>query len=337
VEATRHETSHLLLLAALSASCRLSGPDGLSLDGPALAGPSEFALSLAATASPDVITHDGRSQSLLTVTARGPNGQPVSGVSLRLAIFVGPTSVDYGTLSSKSISTDHAGQAFAMYTAPAPPPPTVTSDTTVDIEIVPEGRDHGNMTSRRVRIRLARGGVILPPNPDVTASFFFSPSQPQEDAPVQFDASGSTGANLTYAWSFGDGTSGSGVVTAHQYSVAGGYTVTLKVTDDRGTSANTSHTVTVSGAADPIANFSISPSDPALGDTVFVDGSLSTTPVGSGRTIVSYEWDFGDGSPIVTGIRQSHVYEAPRTYTITLNVRDTTGRRGTASKTVQVK
>jgi PKD repeat protein len=74
-----------------------------------------------------------------------------------------------------------------------------------------------------------------------------------------------------------------------------------------------------------------------LGDTVFVDGSLSTTPIGSGRTIVSYEWDFGDGSPTVSGIQQSHVYAAARTYTITLNVRDSTGRRGSKSQTIQVK
>ena len=88
-----------------------------------------------------------------------------------------------------------------------------------------------------VKIRLARPGVILPPNPSVTANFFFSPTQPREDEPVQFDGSASTGVLVSYAWTFGDGTAGTGVRPAHIYSVAGTYNVQLTVTDDRGTQA----------------------------------------------------------------------------------------------------
>lgn len=42
------------------------------------------------------------------------------------------------------------------------------------------------------------------------------------------------GVIQTYAWDFGDNTTGSGPTSAHQYSTKGVYTVTLTVTDDEG-------------------------------------------------------------------------------------------------------
>jgi PKD repeat protein len=288
-------------------------------------------------ASPDVISQDGQSQSILTILARDANGQPRRGVSLRLAMYVGGTNVDYGTLMNKIISTDNAGMASTIYTAPLAPPPTVSSDAVVDIQVLPVGNDYANLEPRYVTIRLARPGVILPPNPNVSASFFYSPTQPREDEAVIFDGSGSTGVLVSYAWTFGDGTTGTGVRPSHVYSVAGNYAVSLTVTDDRGTQATAPpQTVSVLGAPDPIAVFTISPIDPLVGDDVHFDGSSSTTPVGSGRTITSYEWNFGDGQ-FGAGKTATHKYGKAGTYTIVLNVKDSSGRRGTSSRTVQVK
>ncbi len=52
-------------------------------------------------------------------------------------------------------------------------------------------------------------------------------------APICFDGSGSAdpgGGSLTYAWDFGDGTSGTGVMVCHTYTVPGTYNVILMVT-----------------------------------------------------------------------------------------------------------
>lgn len=54
---------------------------------------------------------------------------------------------------------------------------------------------------------------------------------------INFDASSSTdpeNAITSYEWNFGDQGTATGVQASHQYAVAGEYTVTLKVTDNKG-------------------------------------------------------------------------------------------------------
>ena len=51
--------------------------------------------------------------------------------------------------------------------------------------------------------------------------------------PVSFNASKSSGTILSYAWDYGDGTTGSGPGTTHVYLKEGSYRVTLHVTDDQ--------------------------------------------------------------------------------------------------------
>ena len=71
-----------------------------------------------------------------------------------------------------------------------------------------------------------------------------------------FDGSGSTdtdGSVASYAWTFGDGTAGTGATPQHTYRTAGDYPVTLTVTDDRGLTATASATVTVAPPPAPEA------------------------------------------------------------------------------------
>jgi len=84
--------------------------------------------------------------------------------------------------------------------------------------------------------------TVAPPAP--TASFTFQEFD-TFDFCVDFDATASTGENLSYAWDYGDGSTDSGVVTNYCYFQSGTYTVTLTVTDDFNQTAQTTQTVHV--------------------------------------------------------------------------------------------
>jgi PKD repeat protein len=74
-------------------------------------------------------------------------------------------------------------------------------------------------------------GVITPIEPVAVISA--TPTTGVAPVTVAFDGRGSTGPNalVSWAWSFGDGSSGSGDQTTHVYSTPGTYTASLVVTD----------------------------------------------------------------------------------------------------------
>jgi PKD repeat protein len=63
------------------------------------------------------------------------------------------------------------------------------------------------------------------------------------DASSSFDPDGSI---VSYSWDFGDGSTGSGVTTSYTYAADGTYTVTLTVTDDAGSTNQTSEIIIIS-------------------------------------------------------------------------------------------
>ncbi|MGH9968305.1 MAG: PKD domain-containing protein [Pyrinomonadaceae bacterium] len=67
----------------------------------------------------------------------------------------------------------------------------------------------------------------------------------------------SDGTITSYAWSFGDGGTASGVTPTHAYASAGTYNVVLTVTDNLGAqaTANTTATITSAGSDQYVANF----------------------------------------------------------------------------------
>ncbi len=303
---------------------------------PPLAGPSELGTSVTLYASPDTLRQDGASQSQITIQAQDGNGQPVRNLPVRLDIAVGGTLADFGQLSGKNLVTGGDGRASATYTAPRAPADPVDNGTVVQILATPGGTDFSAATARSVSIRLVPPGVILPPNGTPVPFFTYAPSAPITQSDVTFDASLSTdsdGRIVSYAWNFGDGSQASGAVVKHDFSAAGSYTVTLTVTDDRGQSASVSQSVSVVTSAAPKAEFVVSPASPSVNERIYFNAAASTASVG--RTIVSYDWDYGQGRQD-SGKLVWHIYTQPGTYTVVLTVTDDAGNKGTTTKTVTV-
>jgi PKD repeat protein len=181
----------------------------------------------------------------------------------------------------------------------------------------------------------------MPPAGAPTAGFTFSPQPAAANVPVLFDASTSqagSGASqiVSYAWTFGDGTSGTGKNPTHTYTSGGSYNVTLTVTNDRTLSNSVSQPVSIGAGAAPIAAFTFSPTPVVANVETFFDASGSSA--GSGHTIVSYTWNFGDGDPLSTRTspQENHDFGAAGAYTVVLTVTDEAGQKGTTSQAVTV-
>ncbi|RJS81043.1 PKD domain-containing protein, partial [Methanophagales archaeon] len=82
----------------------------------------------------------------------------------------------------------------------------------------------------------------------------------------------------------------------------------------------------------PTASFTYSPQNPVVGEEITFDASSSTDPDGS---IVSYEWDFGDGNT-GSGKIVTHSYPSAGDYTVTLTVTDDKGAKDSTTKEIKV-
>jgi PKD repeat protein len=199
---------------------------------------------------------------------------------------------------------------------------------------VTNDRGMSNSTSREITVT----GVPTP-----TASFTASPQSVGVGERVNVDASASQPAPggdrflIKYEWSWGDGRTSEGVRQSHTYSQAGSYTITLTVIDNTGRTGTATNSVTVGQGAQPVANFVFSPTTPRVGTLVSFDATVSTAP--PGRTVARHEWNFGDNSPVLSGVepRPTHTYGAAGTYVVTLTVIDSGNVRSVAvTKTVTV-
>jgi len=141
----------------------------------------------------------------------------------------------------------------------------------------------------------------------------------------------SDGTIVTYFWDFGDDTNDTGVTVDHAYLDDGVYTVTLTVTDDKGATSSTSATKTVLNRS-PIASFTESAETVNTGEAITFN---ATDSYDSDGTIVTYFWDFGDGTN-GTGVTVGHAYADDGVYIVTLTVTDDDGATDTATSTKTV-
>ncbi|MDD5764598.1 MAG: PKD domain-containing protein, partial [Candidatus Bipolaricaulis anaerobius] len=140
---------------------------------------------------------------------------------------------------------------------------------------------------------------------------------------ITFDASRSSSGIVEYLWSFGDGTTGSGLTVSHTYTDRGTYTAFLTVTAQNGDTAQAEVAIVVHSKK-PVAKFTFSPAtDLKVDEMALFDASASHDPDG---TVAEYLWDFGDGSWTSTSLPTTHhIYGEEGEYIVTLVVKDNEG------------
>lgn len=200
-------------------------------------------------------------------------------------------------------------------------------------------RPYGKSASKTIDIRVDGPPANLAP----TAAFDVDRRSGRAPLAVRFDASRSSDPErgaLQYAWNFGDRSpiDTSGPIVTHSFNGVGTYNATLTVTDDKGQKDTATLAIVVtsdgaSGNSAPVASITSDVTQGPAPLTVNFNASSSADPDGGA---LSYAWDFGDGSPQVTGPIVAHTFTAAREYTVILAVRDVGGATGQTSVKIVV-
>jgi len=166
-----------------------------------------------------------------------------------------------------------------------------------------------------------------------TCIYFTNPSSSTPGQQVVFDASESydPDGNIVYIEWLIDGKTVPNEIAFHTFQNPGTYRITLTAIDDDGLRCEKSFNYQVV-AQPPVANFTYSPENPTPNQNVTFNASSSYDPDGM---IVSYQWDFGDGTT-ASGVTVQHSYSQPGTYTVTLTVTDNHGLTASTSEQVTV-
>ena len=130
------------------------------------------------------------------------------------------------------------------------------------------------------------------------------------------------GSIVSYAWSFGDGATGSGDTASHAFAQDGVYVVTVTITDNDGLTATESLTVDVANVAPALGDFD--DANLEVGDAYTAEGTFSDP--GADDWIATVDW--GDGSSpsqaMLSGRSFSlvHVYNTAGIFPVTVTIAD---------------
>jgi len=139
---------------------------------------------------------------------------------------------------------------------------------------------------------------------------------------VKFEGSASGGvAPYSYAWTFGDGTSGTGSAPTHTYTAQGDFEAVLTVTDGASIAAQASVLVVV---LPPVGILAASIATNVTGGPAPLSVSFHGSASGGSAPYV-YLWIFGDGSASASGAAAVHTYTTTGSFEATLTVTDSTG------------
>jgi PKD repeat protein len=271
------------------------------------------------------------------ITARDSNGQPKSGLNARVDVAM-------GSLSQRSVTTDNNGLAALFFTSPQPPTVPVGTQT-VQIQVTPlsdpaaGGGDFANSTPRVASIMLVQPGVVVGPPSTLVPSFTIPTLNLGDTGVFSAKVVDSKGTDVTnqiasFQWNFGDGGTASGQSVSHAFNSIATFPVTLTITDSSGHTNSVTQSITIGQGQLPTATFTYSPQPVVINQAISFNASASTAA--PGHRILTYDWDFGDGS---TGSGQivTHTFTAPNaSFVVTLTITDDANRHSTISQTIPV-
>jgi PKD repeat protein len=290
----------------------------------------------------------------VTVTAGGQSMTDTFLLTVNTSPLAVPQSVETDedmALSIALTADDPDGQALTFSIVAAPQHGTLTG-TAPNLLYTPELNYHGPDS---FDFTVSDGLAVSAPA-TVSINVLSVNDAPVADAKGPYDTNLGEGITLDGTASFDiDSASGDSIVS-YAWSIAGGayllsgampslstaqidalgvgtFPVALTVTDEFGATGTATTNLSVFDNR-PVASFTATPTFAAPGQNVTFDASASTHGRPD-RQIVSYSWDFGDGST-ATGVTTTHAFTAFGTYTVTLTVTDNNNPPKTATASANV-
>ena len=264
------------------------------------------------------------------VDAYTPSQPPVASAGADQNIYLGQTALLNGSASSDSNGAP-LSYTWTLDMAPVGSTATLSAANTAMPSITPDvaGVYHISLVVNDGQLSSATSTVSinvslnLPPVAVATANPVsgYAPLQVAFDAGASHDPEGS---GLTYSWDFGDPSSGASNVSTmvnpiHTYTSIGNYSAVVTVMDNFGKTDQASVAISITAPnLPPTVAPTANPSNGAA--PLSVQFSANATDINMGD-VLSYSWDFGDGSPLSILANPQHTYSAG-TFTAQVSVSD---------------
>jgi len=176
-----------------------------------------------------------------------------------------------------------------------------------------------------------RDTVQVTANPPLSCAATAAPPAGPAPLDVAFQGSASGGvAPYAYAWTFGDGESGSGASPAHTYDADGAYVAILSVTDSGVPRTTCRDTLRIVVSDALVCGVAATPSAGPAPLAVRFVGSAA-----GGVAPYAYSWAFGEGAP-GSGPTANHTYATTGTRTAVLTVTDSDAPPTTCRDTLTI-
>ncbi len=281
------------------------------------------------------VDNDSFDSGTIVVTGRAQdaaNGTPsIASVQVGIVNSLGQWMSSSGTFTSTTPS---------YRTAFLNSPGSVGSNYSYTTPVIPAGVYSVHVRPVDVHNQIGTEGiannitVTQPANSPPVPSFTYSCNQNV----CTFDGRGSTDedtSSLTYSWSFGTQGTASGPLPTKTFTAPGTFPVTLTVKDEWQVSATSApQNVTI---VEPSGNTAPTPvfAQSCTGLTCSVSSQGTTDP--NTGDVISYSWNWGDGSALSTGASPAaHTYAASGNYTITLTTTDGWGKSASTTRNVSL-
>ena len=267
------------------------------------------------------------------VVSRPPNQSPTAALAATPTTGTAPLLVQLSSAGSTDADGVIASYSwnFGNGTTGTGPSPSVAYSSAGSYTITLTVTDNDGATNAK-----STTVVVSPPNQAPVAVIQATPTSGSAPLVVNVNGAGSTDADgsiVSYAWDFGNGQTAAGATAQTTYLSTGTFTLRLTVTDNLGAIKTTTTAIVVSGSnLKPVPALLALPTSGTAPLLVTVNATGSVDPDGS---IVSYQWDFGNGQT-ANGLLSQVTYTTAGTYTITLTVRDNKNATATATETIVV-